>query len=141
MDRGGSTPAGDGSPRPGLMSSVDDTLGELRAMLSALGDLVAVEGRLAASSVSLILGLGVATGVLLVSVWLLLIAAGVTLAVAVDRAWPIALVLAAGCNGLAALLTWAWIRRLTRNLTFPEVRARLAGTGEPSRASDPAAGA
>ena len=112
---------------PQLMSSLDDTARELRATLGALGDLAAIEGRLAVESVSLILVLSIGAGVLLVSAWLFFVTACVALTVGAPYALPVALAGAAAANTAAALLAWAWIQRLMRNLTFQELRARLAG--------------
>jgi hypothetical protein len=105
--------------------------GEARAMFAAYraaadsaGRLAAAELRLAASTVVLLLALGIVIALLLATAWMLAMAAVAAAIVGLD-AWPASLAGVASANLVAALAAWWWVNALTPNLTFQELRALL----------------
>jgi uncharacterized membrane protein YqjE len=109
-----------------------------RAAAGSTADLAAAELRLAASTTVLILALAIAIALFASSAWLLLMLAIAAL-LAGAPAWPAALAGVAGANLLAALGCWTWMRAVTPNLTFRELRAALAGRAPGVEAAQPAA--
>jgi hypothetical protein len=140
MTVGGQSPPATPDANPAALSDVlHQTLSELRHLLRGTGELAAAEARLAASTLALITGLGIAAGVLAVSAWLLLVGALVVLAAADDVRLASALAVAAAANGAAAAGAWLWVLSLRRHLTFPELRSTLLDR-DPAESASTAAG-
>lgn len=92
---------------------------ELRAALHDQLCLVSSEAQLAARSLAAIVGAAVGIGVLLVSAWLGLVAAGAFALIGIGLGPVVAMLIAAALNLIALLVPWGMIRRKRGNLGFP----------------------
>lgn len=115
---------------PSLRGDLSAIVRGYRAAAGSTADLAAAELRLAASTTVLLLALAIAIALFASAAWLLLMLALAAL-LADASAWPAALTAIAGANLLAALGCWTWMRAITPNLTFRELRAALAGGAAP----------
>lgn len=116
----------DGDVAPAVHEQLAAMVRRYREAAGATADLAAAELRLAASTSVLLLALGIAIALFGATAWLLAMLALAAL-IAAAPAWPLALLAVAAANLVAALASWVWIRSLTPNLTFRELRAALAG--------------
>jgi hypothetical protein len=105
---------------------------ELRAGLHDQLCLVSNEAQLAARSLTSMVAAAVGIGVLLVSVWLGLMAAGTLAMIGLGLAPAVAMLIGAALNLIALLVPYQLIRRKGRNLAFPATRRTL----EPASALD-----
>ena len=109
--------------------TLTETISSLRAALVAFVDkslrLLMLESRLAALSLSTMLLLAVVVASLLVSAWLLVLAASAFWLVGLGWAWELALLAGAGLNILLTFPVMHLIRYLSRQLTFPASRRQL----------------
>jgi hypothetical protein len=95
---------------------------ELRAGLYDQLSLAGYEAQLAARSLSAMVAAAVGIGVLLVSAWLGLLAAGTSALIDLGLAPAIAMLIGAALNLIALLSLYGLIRRKSRNLAFPATR-------------------
>lgn len=119
------------TPRSGGERRVLAELADLAARSGRIGqaylDLLALEGRLAGRSVVWMGVAAIALAVLLITVWLsLAVALALYLSHSGVMSPPGAALIAGGVNLVLAGICWLVIRRMLRNLTFPEFRAALA---------------
>ncbi|MFU8830948.1 MAG: phage holin family protein [Wenzhouxiangella sp.] len=90
-------------------------------------ELLALEGRLAGRSLALIVGGGLVLALLVPATWTLLnFALGLWLTSAGILSAPLALLLFAIANIVLGILLWLWIRRLSKNLVFPELLTAIS---------------
>jgi len=117
----GAARVGNGSPanRPGAL------LGAAADFIDSSVALLALEGRLAILSLIVMLAAGVIAAVLLVSVWLLILAAAAVSLVQAGWPWEGVLVGMAIANILPAGVCALLIRHLSRNLLFSGTRRSL----------------
>lgn len=127
------------SEAPSIRHDLSAIVRGYRAVAGSTADLAAAELRLAASTTVLILALAIAIALFASAAWLLLMLALAAL-LANASAWPAALTAVAGANLLAALGCWTWMRAVTPNLTFRELRAVLAGRSPGDDATQQTAG-
>ncbi|MGD2073876.1 MAG: hypothetical protein PVI91_11395 [Gammaproteobacteria bacterium] len=126
----------DSERSPSVRDQLTAMLGSYRAAASTTADLAAAELRLAASTTLLLLALAIAIALFATSAWLLSMLAVAALIAEAPR-WPAALLGVAGANLAVAGGCWIWMRSMTRHLTFPQLRAVLAGqAGEERPAED-----
>jgi hypothetical protein len=104
------------------LSRDDVTAGGLiRAIIDFVKEsltLLALEGRLAILSLIVMLAAGIFAAVLLVSVWLLLLAALAVVLVRSGWPWEVVLLSIAAANAILAFICGLTIRWLSRNLLF-----------------------
>lgn len=112
-----------------LGQSVSDLFLSLKAVARNSIRLVTLEGRLAGLSLAIMVGLGVAVALLLVSAWFLLVAA-FAFWLASHLGWAGALALVAVLNLAASVPLVLLIIRYSRNLLFRATRRQLLGTGQ-----------
>jgi hypothetical protein len=113
-----------------------DLLHALGAFIKESLTLLALEGRLAIVSAIVMVAAGVFAAVLLVSAWLLLLAALAVALVSYGWPWTGVLVCLAAANAIVALVCWFLIRHLSRNLLFTATlrNLRFKNTQSPDHA-------
>jgi uncharacterized membrane protein len=109
-------------PQPALTQALQQWLGSLRVALGRLFNIAVLETRLAALSFVLILVIGVASGLLLASAWIALLAAVVSWFHALGMSWQMALLLMAAINFVLAAVGGYAIYRLSNNMLFKTIR-------------------
>ena len=121
-------------------SAQDDTLAAtingIRTALAQVVDkslqLLALESRLAALSLSTMLFLAVIVALLFFSAWLFILAASAVWLIGLGLTWESALIAGACVNVLLTFPAMYLIRRLSRQLTFTACRRQLKRGLEPS---------
>jgi uncharacterized membrane protein len=108
--------------QPPLTQALQQWLGSLRIALGRLFSIAVLETRLAALSFVLILIIGVASGLLLASAWIALLAAVVSWFHALGMSWQMALLLMAAINFVLAAVGGYAIYRLSNNMLFKTIR-------------------
>ena len=122
--------------KPAPPSALRQTVDSYRATVASAADLVAAELDLAASTTVLVLALGFAMAMFVVTAWIVAMLALVAAFVG-GTPWPLPLATVAGLNLAAAYGTWLWLRSLVPDLTFRELRRLLrGGYDEPARAAE-----
>lgn len=120
-------------------SLVETAFALWRAVAGLIGDtikLAALETRIAALSLSTIVGLALGIALLVVTAWLLLIAALAVWLVRMGLGWELALIGIAILNILLSVWAWRSIVHLSRNLLFSVTRRQLvSGTQAPKESS------
>ena len=97
-----------------------------KRLVGEITDLLGIEARLAGRSLALMLALAIVLALLLVSVWLLLCAAGAMWLIHAELLnAPLALLAVGGVNAVMALLVWWALSRLSGNLSFRGFRQVL----------------
>lgn len=128
MDNGRPTDAPVGSSAEHARAG-DVTAGDLvRAVAALIEDvlsLVALEGRLAVVSLVVMLAAGIVVAILALSAWFFLLAAVAAGLVASGWSWAAVLLCMVAANGILALLCWLVIRWLSHNLLFAATRRAL----------------
>lgn len=114
-------------PPETLGDSVSDLFLSIKAIARNSIRLVTLEGRLAGLSLALMVGLGVAVALLLLTAWFLLVAA-LTVWLASHLGWAGAMALVAVLNLAASVPLVLLIIRYSRNLLFSATRRQLLGT-------------
>ncbi len=99
-------------------ATAEDLLRALAVFLKEWLRLLALEGRLAIISAIVMLAAGMLAAVLVVSVWLILLAALAVALIEAGLPWTGVLLCIAAANAILALFCWFLIRRLSRNLLF-----------------------
>lgn len=121
-------PAGPGTgAETSLLGLAATGVRSLRDYTGAVLETAALESRLAGFTLAFIAGLALAAAVLGLSVWGLLVAAGVRGLMGLGLGTGAALLVAAGVNALLAVALVAVIPRLGRRLTFRATRRALQG--------------
>ncbi|MBK9606829.1 MAG: phage holin family protein [Betaproteobacteria bacterium] len=118
-DRGREVPAAAGLAEPGLLDNAQALWHDLRGLAHDHLQLAALETQRAGKSLVTMIASAVAAGLLLVTAWLGLMAAGAVGLVALGLHPGPALLLVAVLNVAAAYLLYALIRRSSRDLRFP----------------------
>ena len=112
---------------PGLAELLGRLAGESRGVVSDYALLAVLDARRAAIRLALLLGAVLIAGVLVVTAWLALVAAGIVAMMGQGASWITALALAALINlGGAAALAW-WMRRLVVEMPFTALLRQLRG--------------
>lgn len=109
-------------PAAGLRPSLTRLLGTAQGVLQGFLDLLAAELRLAGVSLSAMIALALAAGVLLVTTWLLLIGALACWIVVPETGWAAVLGALAVLNALVAAGLMVYLRVRSRDLLFARVR-------------------
>jgi hypothetical protein len=112
---------------------------ELRAALHDQLCLVRNEAQLAARSLTAMVAAAIGIGVLGVSAWLGLVAAGAFALIGLGVAPVVAMLIGAALNLIALLVPYEMIRRKSRNLGFPATLRTLRPTSTHSAAGGAAA--
>jgi hypothetical protein len=118
----------DERPDPGIAPPLHAMLNGYRAAASATAELAAAELRLAVSTLTLLVELGVAVGVLVTSAWLLVMLA-IAAVIADGYSWPVALSALAAVNLLLAAMCRIWMRAIAHHMDFRELRSLLGDGG------------
>ena len=126
-DRGGEPPAAAVTPEPGLLDNAQALWHDLRGLAHDHLQLAALETQRAGKSLVTMLACAVAAGLLLVTAWLGLMAAGAVGLVALGLHPGLALMLVAALNVAAACLLFVLIRRSSRDLRFSATVRSLQG--------------
>ncbi len=122
------------TPRDDVTNAADETslfrkgvmlLRTARSIFDDLSTLVALETRLAVLSAAMIVGLGLAVGLLFVTAWLLLMAGLAWWLVQSGLGWGAALLCIALINALAGAGLVVPIIKLSRNLLFEATRRQI----------------
>lgn len=123
-----SPPQADSTPAPeiGLTLLFERWTMSLRNLAHRWLTIAALEARLAALNVTLMLMVAVASGLLLASAWIALFAAIVAGLHALGLAWHSALLLVALVNLALAIAGFHYINRMSKNLIFNTLRALVA---------------
>lgn len=119
-------PADSTEQPPSLTALFERWLAAIRQTAARLLTVAALEARLAALNVTLMLIVAVASGLLLASAWIALFAAIVTGLHALGLAWHFALLLVALVNLMLAIAGFYYINRLSNHLIFNALRALIA---------------
>lgn len=114
-------------PEVSLLGLASTGVRSLRDYTGAVLEMAALESRLAGLTLAFIAGLALAVGVLALTTWGLLIAAGVRGLMALGLSAGVALLVAAAVNAVVAVGLLAIIPRLSRRLTFRATRRALKG--------------
>ncbi|MEQ9005392.1 MAG: phage holin family protein, partial [Pseudomonadales bacterium] len=126
------------APAPGLRGDAGALAAELRKLIGDHLRLASLETRQAARTVTSMLVMAVALGLLLASGWLALVGASVLMLI--DHGFDAvgAMALGAALNLLGALILYLWIRWQSRSLGWP-VTLSLLGSGsvQPSPTAAP----
>ncbi len=126
-------------PAPPASGLLDDALlltHELRATLCDQLSLAGYEAQLAARSLTAMVAAAVGIGVLLVSAWLGLMAAGTFALIDLGLAPAVAMLIGAALNLIALLVPYEMIRRKSRNLAFPATRRTMQPASPRGHESD-----
>jgi hypothetical protein len=130
-------PADPKAPETQALEALGGLLGKSADLVRDYLDLLSIEGRLAGRSLVLMLALGIAVALFLVSGWLLLsLAASAWL---IEHEWLTiwqAILASALAQALMGLLAWLVIRRLSNNLGFDGFRAALQKPADPEQGKD-----
>ena len=121
-----STDASTEANSPALSLLFDRWIASLRITANRWVTVAALEARLAALNFTLMLIVGVASGLLLASAWIALFAAIVAGLHALGLSWHLALLLVALVNFMLALLGFYYINRMSNHLIFNTLRALVA---------------
>lgn len=113
---------------PPLTQALQQWLGSLRIVLGRLLNIAVLETRLAALSFVWIVVIGVASGLLLASAWIALLAATVSWFHALGLSWQMALLLMAAINFLLAASGGYAVYRLSNNMLFKTIRTFILAT-------------
>lgn len=114
--------------QPPLTQALQQWLGSLRTVVGRLLNIAVMETRLAALSFVLIVVIGVASGLLLASAWIALLAAAVSWFHALGLSWQMALLLMAAINFLLAAAGGYAVYRLSNNMLFKTIRQFIMAT-------------
>ena len=134
----------DVSPQEGAKSRPRERLGHIagslfrqsRTVSSDYLLLAVLDARSAAVRFAWMLGLGVAAGILLVTAWLALVAAGIVWMLGSGASWITALAVAAALNLIVAGLLAFRMRRLFTEPPFAATLRQLRGSESPRPAQD-----
>ncbi len=122
------------TPRDDVTNAADETslfrkgmtlLRTIRSIFDDLSTLIALEARLAVLSAAMIVGLGLAVGLLFVTAWLLLMAGLAWWLVQWGLGWGAALLCIALINALTGAGLVVSIIKLSRNLLFEATRRQM----------------
>ena len=113
---------------PPLTQALQQWLGSLRIVFGRLLNIAVLETRLAALSFVGIVVIGVASGLLLASAWIALLAATVSWFHALGLSWQMALLLMAAINFLLAAAGGYAVYRLSNNMLFTTIRKFIMAT-------------
>lgn len=113
---------------PPLTQALQQWLGSLRTVLGRLFNIAVMETRLAALNFVLILIIGVASGLLLASGWIALLAATISWFHALGLSWQMALLLMAAINFVLAAAGGYAIYRMSNNMLFKTIRQFIMAT-------------
>lgn len=116
------------APQPPLTQALQQWLGSLRTVVGRLLNIAVMETRLAALSFVWIVVIGVASGLLLASAWIALLAAAVSWFHALGLSWQMALLLMATINLLLAAAGGYTVYRLSNNMLFKTIRQFIMAT-------------
>ncbi len=112
---------------PGLGELLGRLFGESRGVMSDYALLAVLDARRAAIRLALLLAAVLLAGVLVVTAWMALVAAGIVAMMGQGASWITALAVAALINlGGAAALAW-WMRRLVVEMPFTALLRQLRG--------------
>ncbi|HUG79256.1 MAG TPA: phage holin family protein [Burkholderiales bacterium] len=112
---------------PGLGELLGRLFGESRGVVSDYALLAVLDARRAAIRLALLLAAVLIAGVLVVTAWMALVAAGIVAMMGQGASWITALAVAALINlGGAAALAW-WMRRLVVEMPFTALLRQLRG--------------
>lgn len=123
------TPGGapDAGPEPTPLPLLFERwIASLRVVAARWLSIAALEARLAALSITLMLMVAVASGLLLASAWIALFAAIIAGLHALGLAWHFALLLVAAVNLALAIAGFHYINRMSNHLIFNTLRALVA---------------
>lgn len=134
---GGEAPA-----TPSLPLLFERWVTSLRLVSSRWLTIAALEARLAALNITLMLMVAVASGLLLASAWIALFAAIIAGLHALGLAWHFALLLVALVNLALAIAGFHYINKMSNHLIFNTLRALVAEPEQPdaNNLAGPAAG-
>jgi hypothetical protein len=133
--------ASDSGTAENVAAGTEPGLGALWQQLSRIVhdwiELIALESRLAGLSVAAMLALGVLSGLMFASAWLLVAGSAVSwLHASSGYSWSSLLLAAAVVNLLLGVVLALSIGRLSRHLLFPAMRRSLAGRGSSPERTD-----
>ena len=112
---------------PGLGELLGRLFGESRGVVSDYALLAVLDARRAAIRLALLLAAVLIAGLLVVTAWMALVAAGIVAMMGQGASWITALAVAALINlGGAAALAW-WMRRLVVEMPFTALLRQLRG--------------
>ncbi|HSB95192.1 MAG TPA: hypothetical protein VLC91_02015 [Spongiibacteraceae bacterium] len=111
---------------PALSLLFDRWVASIRITANRWLTVAALEARVAALNLTLMLIVAVASGLLLASAWIALFAAIVAGLHALGLTWHLALLLVALVNFILALLGFHYINRMSNHLIFNTLRALVA---------------
>jgi hypothetical protein len=112
---------------PGLGELLGRLFGESRGVVSDYALLAVLDARRAAIRLALLLAAVLIAGLLVVTAWMALVAAGIVAMMGQGASWITALAIAALINlGGAAALAW-WMRRLVVEMPFTALLRQLRG--------------
>lgn len=118
------------SPAASVSNDVAALLAAAAAYARRVAELAAAETRLAASSAVAMLALAIVAAALLIVGWVFAAAVVAYLLVLLGLPWAIAGLVVAALHAVAAFLLFRIILRLSRSLTWPELRRTLLGGAE-----------
>jgi hypothetical protein len=120
-------------PAPsGLGTALARLFSEARALVSDFAQLAVLDARRAAIRLAWILGAVLIAAVLVVTAWMGLVAAGIVFAWGQGASWPVALLVAALLNVIAAGTLGWFTFKLAKELPFTALLRQLRGeTPEP----------
>jgi len=121
-----SAESGSENNSPALSLLFDRWVASIRIAANRWLTVAALEARLAALNLTLMLIVAVASGLLLASAWIALFAAIVASLHALGLTWHLALLLVALVNFILALLGFHYINRMSNHLIFNTLRALVA---------------
>ena len=123
-----------------VAASAEPGLGALWQQLSRVVhdwiELIALESRLAGLSLAAMLALGMLSGLMFASAWLLMAGSAVSWLHASGYSWFSLLLAAAMVNLLLGVVLALSIGHLSRHLLFPAMRRSLAGRGSSTEHTD-----
>lgn len=112
---------------PGFAELLGRLAGESRSVVSDYALLAVLDARRAAIRLALLLAAVLIAGVLVITAWMALVAAGIVFMMGQGASWIAALAIAALINlGGAAALAW-WMRRLVVEMPFTALLRQLRG--------------
>ena len=116
-----------------LLSGLGGVLAALRTLVTDVAELAALETRLAGHALALMIALGAAAALFLVTAWLLVVAVAVGWLVRLGLTWEAATLIMAGVQVGLAVLMVVLGRRASRHLLFEGTRGALfRGAGDES---------
>jgi uncharacterized membrane protein YqjE len=123
-------PPGASPPRlrePGFGALVGRLISDTRQLVSDFAQLAVLDARRAGVRLAMLLSAGLLIAILVITAWMGFVAAGIVWMFDQGISWPVAIVLAAVINIVAAAALAWWARHLVSEMPFTALLRQLRG--------------